>query len=308
MTIRQPNNWLAALALLLPLTSACLGQVTGSPVDHKLAQLRAAVEKRPEDAAAWRELGRHYYAWHRPDEAVKAWRESLRLEPGQAKLHWSIGTVYSDKDAAAAKAEYRAALAIDPDHGGSLLNLGNLYRHEGRFEDAERLLARAAKNDVSDSWSLGQLYADQGRWEEAEAAFVRSVGYEGWGLFGIATLHADLGRARAKLGRDTEAIAALETALEAYRSLGDHYWPLDDVCWNAGDRGPSSAWNAADSREMAELLYLQARLIARSGDPQGALESLRGAVERLPELREAARREADLKAVLPLLDDLMPRR
>ena len=269
---------------------ASAGTPEPPPEDAELARLRAAVEKHPDSATAWRELGNHYYAYHHPEEALKAWRESLRLEPEQAAVRWSIGTVYSGQDDdQAAQHEYEAALAIDPDHTGALHNLGSIYRQQGRLGEAESLLKRAAELDITNFWPLGNVYADQGRWEEAVAAYERSQAHDGWSLYGVALLNADLGKAQFELGRDGDATRSLQESLDAFRSLERH-----------------PAVRGANSRRMAEVAYLLARVTARGGDPQKALGHLRLALVYHPELRDQAAVEDDLEAVrqLPEAADL----
>ncbi len=223
----------------------------------ELATLRAAVRRNPFGATAWRELGDHFNTFHRAEEAESAWRESLRLDPQQADVHWKIGTLLSSRgENAAAQASYQTALAIEPDHFGSLFNLGNLAFAEGRLDQAEQMLKRAADLDGRGSYSLGCLYAAQGRWAEAVGAFERSL-WEQDGDIGplfSASINAELGAALMELGRDAEATLALRSSLEAYDSVRRH-----------------PRFSSDDRAAAAEVASRLARLTVRAGEASADL-------------------------------------
>ncbi len=104
----------------------------------------------------------------------------------EERLSWTADDWYllgceHDEDAEQAEpalAAYRQALAIDPYHVGSLINLGNLLYEDDRIQDARRLYERALASDPdnsSASFNLGNVYDDLGCYEDAIRYFKRAV-------------------------------------------------------------------------------------------------------------------------------------
>ena len=59
-----------------------------------------------------------------------------------------------------------------------MLNLGNLYRRQGNFAEAEKLLNRALESQPDDPevhYSMGMLYARQDKFDQAMAYLEKSV-------------------------------------------------------------------------------------------------------------------------------------
>lgn len=69
-------------------------------------------------------LGFCYHSLNELDRAIEAYKMSLRLDPGQVKVHNNLGLVYVEKkDYPAAAKEFREALKIDPKYEAALTNL-----------------------------------------------------------------------------------------------------------------------------------------------------------------------------------------
>lgn len=245
------------------------------------ARLEQATRDRPSDASAWAALGDHRYAYHRPEEAERAWARSLELDAAQADLLWKLGTLDSGRDDdASAEQHYRAALRVDPRHTGALHNLGSIHFSRGELTRAEDLLRRAIAADGGAEHLLGRVLAAQGRHEEAAVAYRQSLVHPGNGLLALALINADLGAALMELGQDADAAAALNAALDAYHDLQRH-----------------PAGYGRDTPAVAETHYRLARVTSRTGDTQQALWHLGQAVSLQPSWLDKARDEADLAAV-----------
>jgi tetratricopeptide (TPR) repeat protein len=84
----------------------------------------------------------------RTDEAARAYRCALALEPGFADAHCNLGTLHFDRgERERARFHYAAALRADPAHLEANFNLGNLLEEEGRREAALRHYKRALQAD-----------------------------------------------------------------------------------------------------------------------------------------------------------------
>ena len=88
------------------------------------------------------------------DTALKIAARGVERHPRSAEAHDLVARISVDRqDLARALVEWEAALDIKPDHVGAMKGLGYVCYQQGRFEDAERHLSRAAAggagNDVN---------------------------------------------------------------------------------------------------------------------------------------------------------------
>jgi len=116
------------------------------------------------------------------------------------------------EDNAAAERAFRAVLAIDPAHGPSLNNLGNVLVSENRQSEAVEVLQQARKkypDDVVLLNTLGLALTRLGRFDEAEPILKAAVTInknfaEGW---------SNLAKAKLDASRPDEAVPLLEQAV-----------------------------------------------------------------------------------------------
>lgn len=130
----------------------------------------------------------------RPDDALAVYRESIAINPDQAEHSASLnnmGLIEAERGDPAQAAHFiEAAIALNRREGHfhhlgkHLMNLGNLYREQGRFDEAEALLKEGAvlveKADdrfwIAVSHRLaGWLARDRGRIGEATEQLERAA-------------------------------------------------------------------------------------------------------------------------------------
>jgi tetratricopeptide (TPR) repeat protein len=107
-----------------------------------------------------------------------------------------------------AEGAYRKALAIDPDHGGSHLNLGRLLHERGDPRGAEYHYRRALASDAHRSlaaFNLGVALEDQGLLDEALLAYARALEADR----ALADAHFNASRILERLGRREDALRHL---------------------------------------------------------------------------------------------------
>jgi tetratricopeptide (TPR) repeat protein len=122
--------------------------------------------------------------------------------PAYAELaRYHMKTNWNQEGLGQAERALESALRIDPKHANSLVLLGYVYAHEGRFKDAENTLRAAEAIGTSNIWlytNLGEMYAMQNHMQQAITAY----------------------------GKAIEAPASLETY---ERARADAYWRLIDI-------------------------------------------------------------------------------
>ncbi|MEM9058613.1 MAG: tetratricopeptide repeat protein, partial [Pseudomonadota bacterium] len=209
-----------SLALVTLLLSACtdpalvasLPDVPPVPLDEalpavqtQLADLRAAVDRRPGAAKAAAALGVHYLAYQFNEAAAVALERAVRLDPDNADFgyFYAEAQVRSGKldDAAAA---LEALLEHSPQDTAARRRLGQVRLELGQPEAARQALTDAVTQTPDDAYArlaLGRALLDLDR--PADAAGQLQAAIEIAGAFDQA--HLALSQAWRALGNDAEA-------------------------------------------------------------------------------------------------------
>jgi Tfp pilus assembly protein PilF len=138
------------------------------------------------------------------------YRESLAIQP-QAAIYNDLGFVLERQGLPdeAAKA-YRQAIALDPKSASAQYNLGSSLARSGRFVEAERHLRSALKQnpDARTYTALGVVLRQLGRTDEAVAQLKKAIETDAT----YAPARQELAAILGKLGRVDKAREAIETA------------------------------------------------------------------------------------------------
>lgn len=106
-------------------------------------------------ATLWNKMGIAYQLMLDPKEAVRCYRESLKLDPGNAQILNNLGTVYASlRDYDQADRVYRKALKLDPTSAVILKNLGTNLVAEKEYSKGWRAYQQALAIDP-------HVFADQ---------------------------------------------------------------------------------------------------------------------------------------------------
>jgi len=138
----------------------------------------AAPEPGPQSPLAWFERGCELDADPgTSQEAVKAYRRAIALDPGFADAHCNLGTIFYNRgEREAAREAYEQALEAAPAHLEAHFNLANLLEEEGRREAALRHYKRTLEADplfVDAHLNLALLYEKLGLPRRARAHWRR---------------------------------------------------------------------------------------------------------------------------------------
>lgn len=114
--------------------------------------------------------------WRDP---VSLWSDAVEKAPRRARVHYNLGEAYRNAgDMARAQREWKAALALQPWHAGSLTQMGALALLQGDRAGAEELLRRAITSDPENGpalFNLAGILQEDGREGEALATYRRFV-------------------------------------------------------------------------------------------------------------------------------------
>jgi len=142
-----------------------------------------AVQREPQNEAAWRYLGGIKYSENRFAEAIDSYKMSLRLHPDNVLVEDGIGRSWeglgSDEDATTA---YKTALewqsGVKEKHADPLLHLGALLAREGKTESALPLLTAAeeiAPQDPEVHERLGGIWMQIRQFKNAQLEYEKAL-------------------------------------------------------------------------------------------------------------------------------------
>jgi tetratricopeptide (TPR) repeat protein len=125
-------------------------------IGEMLGWARVAVALRPDSPFAHNQLGAALRATHNWGEAEASARRAIELGkkyPSYAGAQVGLGNLLLEKgDLDGAEANYRAALAIDPNAAGTYFNLGLVFDRRGDLARAEEWYRKSVAVDPTQAW------------------------------------------------------------------------------------------------------------------------------------------------------------
>jgi tetratricopeptide (TPR) repeat protein len=107
--------------------------------------------------------------------AIAEAKATIDADPMKPRLRFEFAKLLLEaRQPAAAEAQYRSALELQPDYATALAGLGTLYAREGRYDVAEQMLTRAVKaapRQDEARYNLASVYERLGRFAEARAEY-----------------------------------------------------------------------------------------------------------------------------------------
>jgi tetratricopeptide (TPR) repeat protein len=172
-----------------------------------------ARRKARESAARFRHALKLHQAG-RLQEAIKAYRQILAVDPGSVQARTYCGAALLDRQRTNEAAQIlQQAVLMDPKNVDALCYLGNAQQETGRLKAAEKSYRRALaiRPDFARAHNnLGVLLKKLGRKDDAAASFRRAVGIEPR----YAQAYNNLSEVLLELDEADKAIAAARRAIE----------------------------------------------------------------------------------------------
>ncbi len=157
-----------------------------SPTAQRVAALRdesfevaeQLVSALPKDPHAWSLLATVHHRFGNEAEAMRLWKECLRLNPRFADAYHSFGqSALKRLEFAAAEEHFRKALEIDPQWAEVPLPLATALASQGKFRDAAdvlELFLTANPNSAEGWFRLGSAQHQLGEYENARQSHLKA--------------------------------------------------------------------------------------------------------------------------------------
>ena len=137
------------------------------------------IRRSPGSFRMYNDLGYFYYHNGMIDEAIQAFRNSIRVRYDQARAHCNLGAAYALKGLNdAAIEELKVAISLSYQYPQVHNNLGIIYKRKGMLDDAINEYRKALKLNPYDAEvynNLGSVLIDQGRFDEALSEIEKAV-------------------------------------------------------------------------------------------------------------------------------------
>ena len=200
---------------------------------------RASLAEKNKSAApashvlSWFQLGVQMLEDAEYEKAVRAFREVVRLAPGESDGWTNLGLAYDDlHQYDKAISACQEAIRLKPDSANAWNNLAIAYTDLQQYEKAIPAYQEAIrlKPDWAEAWTnLGQLYDDLHQYDKAISAYQEAIRLKP----GYAISWSDVGITYLKLKQNDEAISACQEAIrlkpdnaDAWHNLGIAYGRL----------------------------------------------------------------------------------
>jgi len=203
-----------------------LGNISEKNGDHEQAvrAYREGIKMRPEEAGIWNNLAVVLGNLDRYSDERDAARQATRLKPDMADAWYNLGTALAhlNQDDEASKA-FEEVVRLKPSDAEGWYDLGTIYRNLKRNSEAIRALQEAIrlKPEFTEAWNnLGLVYRSSGRTDEAVKAYEEAVRLKP----DSAEPWYNLGATYALLGNRTKVMKVYETLRQLSPELADTFF------------------------------------------------------------------------------------
>ena len=127
----------------------------------------------------WNILGASHKDLNKLDEAIKAFKKVIELNPLDADGFNNIGTAFQQQGKLEKAIEaFNKATSLNPNHVGAHYNLGNSFNYQGYRDDAIKSFKKAISinpNHFKAYNNLGNVFKDQNKLDEAIKSYTKAL-------------------------------------------------------------------------------------------------------------------------------------
>lgn len=267
--------------------------------DQTIALLNKAIELDPAYHSAYHKLGNAYLLRGELATATDDFRRSIALYDCSSYRYGLACALLAQGAFAEAEAEYRKALAFEPEDAGSHLGLGNALAQLERKDEAALEYREALRLDPrlqSAHTNLAVILEAQGNPAEALEHHLAALALPP----GTFQEQFNLGKCLVLLGRNAEALEAFRAAMRLAPAMPEPPAALAKALLSKGDASAeekaealqlATKANDMTSSKRADILETLAMAHAANADPGSAVELVQKALELPGPTRNAAFRE-----------------
>jgi tetratricopeptide (TPR) repeat protein len=201
-----------------------------------LVYFQKATAKNPQHTDAWFQVGRCYLVLDRWQEAIEAFKETIRIKPDCVGAYMNLGIAYFRLGRYEEAIEaYKQAIRIKSDLAWAYSSLGSVYLKLNRYQDAVDACKRAIriKPDFAEAHcNLGLAYSNLSRWEESIEAYKQAIKINP----DFAEAYTQLGFAYENIGHNQEAIETYKQAIKINLDDANTHYNLGVVYLIVGDK------------------------------------------------------------------------
>jgi tetratricopeptide (TPR) repeat protein len=140
-------------------------------LDEAIVQLLKIIEKNPNYAPAYANLGVTYYGKRKLDKAIEAFKRAIEINPNHKTAHSNLGNVYTDlKRYDEAIAEHKKAIELAPSDAEAYVDLGVAFSQKGNIEEGINQFKKAISLNPYHAparKNLAYSYYKMKKWPEA---------------------------------------------------------------------------------------------------------------------------------------------
>jgi tetratricopeptide (TPR) repeat protein len=216
-----------------PVTTASKSSMA-TPLDGK----DASVKGTPAIAGTFAD-GEAAYRARKYSDATAIFEHHVSERPQHALGHYMLGlSAWKGNDLTKAEKAFDAALALDPMHLKSLVNVSRVFIDQKRYDDAVARLTRASEVEPGSNEVhrlLGRAYYSQGKTDAAIDAYQRAIELDDrdvWSMNNLGLLFLEQQRAEEAVPLLEKSVALRKDVPAFYNNLGmalEHLGRLDEA-------------------------------------------------------------------------------
>ncbi len=261
-----------------------------------------SVKRYPNNSLNWANLGIVQAELFKLGASEKSAQRALKINPKNPYAHIAQGIAYRNRTASSdmtwrnqrgellqkAINEFKTALKYDPNNPDAYNRLGEIYRMQGRIQEADEAFTKAIELDPKFSEAIsnkGTIVKATGTVDEAIALYKEAIKHNSKNY----KAHYLLGEALADKGQYHEAYNALNTALYQNRNSEIVYTKMGDVLERQGNESAAISKYREAIRVKPEYVPAYqhlAHLFDNRGDGEFAMAELKSALNANPHLTD----------------------
>jgi tetratricopeptide (TPR) repeat protein/tRNA A-37 threonylcarbamoyl transferase component Bud32 len=296
--VNEALRYLTAAHALRPESESVLDLLSMSFFDAKdfdqaISMARESLRLDPGNARAWGTLGANLHAKGDLDKSIEYFRKAIEIDPGFAVAYLSLGQSLDEKgDLDAGIASIRKAIEIEPGYPFAHGNLGVLLARKGDLDAAIASERKAIEIEPTGAAWHNNLGADlhaKGEMDAAMESFRKAIEIDPQ----FAQAHRNLGLALSDKGDLDAAIESYRKSIELDPRSTNAHCNLGLALFRKGDVDAAieSYHKAIEVNPKSALAYGNlGNALLKQGKFDAAVESCRKAIELDPRFANAHRR------------------